>query len=124
MQANLGQFDPALLFLSETDTGDPDRWVEPAKLVMINRIIGLVAERMHVPMTRLKSRIRTQHVAFVRQVAMYLLRHCTDLTYPEIGAAFDRDHSTAIHGHDLIDARIIADSAFAALIERLKGECQ
>src|SRR5690348_12552566 len=102
MQANIGQFDPALLFLSESEGFDQsDGWVEPHKVVTTNRIIGLVADRMHVPMIRLKGRVRTQHVAFVRQVAMYLLRHCTDLSYPEIGAAFNRHHSTAIHGQDV-----------------------
>jgi chromosomal replication initiator protein len=45
----------------------------------------------------LKSKRRNKAIALPRQVAMYLAREYGKLSYPEIGAAYKKDHSTAIH---------------------------
>jgi chromosomal replication initiator protein len=34
---------------------------------------------------------------------MYLLRECTAMSLIKIGQAFDRDHTTALHGINKID---------------------
>jgi len=52
------------------------------------------------------SRARPAKVAIVRQVIYYLLRECCAATWEEAGAAFDRDHGTAIHGHRVVRAML------------------
>ncbi|SRR5712692_1381668 len=87
-------------------------------------IIELVSIWYQVPMTQLKSVQRAQHVAFVRQIAMYLLRECTALSFLDIGDLFHRDHSTVIYGYNQIARRMAKGSPFAALVEGLKKDCR
>jgi len=60
----------------------------------VEMIQKTVADFFHVPLADLKSKKRTQHIAFCRQVAMYLCRKLTDSSFPTIGDHFGRDHST------------------------------
>lgn len=60
---------------------------------------------------------RTQ--AKPRQVGYWLARHATSASLPEIGRAFDRDHSTVMHGIAQVDARMAADPAFAITVRKL-----
>jgi chromosomal replication initiator protein len=81
-----------------------------------------VADFFHIKLTDLKSKKRTQHIAFCRQVAMYLCRKMTDASFPAIGASFGRDHSTIIHASNLIARRSANDSAFRFSIEKIERE--
>ena len=44
-----------------------------------------------------------------RQVAMYLCRELTDLSLPQIGNLFERDHSTVLHAVDKVKGLIQTD---------------
>jgi chromosomal replication initiator protein len=88
----------------------------------IDSIQKTVADFFHIRLADLKSKKRTQHIAFCRQVAMYLCRKMTDRSFPAIGEAFGRDHSTVIHAHNLIARRIANDSAFRFSIEKIERE--
>jgi chromosomal replication initiator protein len=81
-----------------------------------------VCETFHIRLLDLKSKKRTQHLAFCRQVAMYLCRKLTDSSFPAIGAGFGRDHSTVIHACNLIARRVDNDTAFRALIQKLESK--
>ena len=57
-------------------------------------------------------------VAFPRQVAMYLCRKLTGLSYPEIGRLFnDKHHSTVMHSVEKIEKMIEDDPDFRKVIE-------
>ncbi len=88
----------------------------------VESIQKTVAEFFHIKLTDLKSKKRTQHIAFCRQVAMYLCRKLTDSSFPTIGEHFGRDHSTVIHAHNLIMRRVTSDSAFRLSIEKIERE--
>jgi chromosomal replication initiator protein len=88
----------------------------------IESIQRTVADYFHVRLADLKSKKRTQHIAFCRQVAMYLCRKLTDSSFPCIGEAFVRDHSTVIHAYNLIARRMSNDSAFRMSIEKIERE--
>jgi len=88
----------------------------------IEMIQKTVSDFFHIRLAYLKSKKRTQHIAFCRQVAMYLCRKMTDSSFPAIGEAFGRDHSTVIHAHNLIARRIANDSAFRFSIEKIERE--
>ena len=40
---------------------------------------------------------RSKHVTAARQVAMYLVRKLTNLSLPDIGKEFNRDHSSVLY---------------------------
>src|SRR5215472_1105501 len=88
----------------------------------IDLIQKRVSEFFHIRLADLKSKKRTQHIAFCRQVAMYLCRKLTDSSFPVIGEAFGRDHSTVIHAFNLIQRRVTNDSAFRLSIEKIERE--
>ena len=71
--------------------------------VTVDQILEAVSEHYHVEVAVLKSRLRSQKVAFARQVAMYLLREELHCSLPQIGAILGgRDHTTALYGHEKI----------------------
>ncbi|MGH8011688.1 MAG: chromosomal replication initiator protein DnaA [Candidatus Binataceae bacterium] len=88
----------------------------------IEAIQKTVADFFHIRLADLKSKKRTQHIAFCRQVAMYMCRKLTDSSFPTIGEHFGRDHSTVIHAYNLIQRRIGNDSAFRFSIEKIERE--
>ncbi len=88
----------------------------------IDGIQKTVADFFHIRLVDLKSKKRTQHIAFCRQVAMYLCRKLTDNSFPVIGEHFGRDHSTVIHAYNLISRRVGNDSAFRMSIEKIERE--
>jgi chromosomal replication initiator protein len=88
----------------------------------IDGIQKTVGDFFHIQLADLKSKKRTQHIAFCRQVAMYLCRKLTDNSFPVIGEHFGRDHSTVIHAYNLIARRVGNDSAFRMSIEKIERE--
>jgi chromosomal replication initiator protein len=88
----------------------------------VESIQHTVSDFFHIRLVDLKSKKRTQHIAFCRQVAMYLCRKLTDCSFPTIGDHFGRDHSTVIHAYNLIARRVSNDSAFRMSIEKIERE--
>jgi chromosomal replication initiator protein len=88
----------------------------------VEMIQKTVSDFFHIKLADLKSKKRTQHIAFCRQVAMYLCRKLTDSSFPNIGEHFGRDHSTVIHAFNLIQRRVTNDSAFRLSIEKIERE--
>jgi chromosomal replication initiator protein len=81
-----------------------------------------VADVFRIGLADLKSKKRTQRIAFCRQVAMYLCRKLSDSSFPTIGEYFGRDHSTVIHANNLIARRISNDSAFGMWVDKIERE--
>lgn len=81
-----------------------------------------VASALHIAPDKLRSRSRKQHVAFARQVAMFMCRKLTSKSFPAIGEHFNRDHSTCIHAYQLIERRTERDAAFRLSIEKLERQ--
>ena len=67
---------------------------EPIK---IETIISEVARTYNVSEDDILSLRRTQSLALARQVAMYIARETTGLSYKQIGEAFGRDHTTVLY---------------------------
>lgn len=97
--------------------GRPKKEVRPQAL---DSIIEAVSQKFHVKVKALRGSKRDSQTAFVRQVTFYLARRLTGLSFPKLGDAFNRDHSTVIHGANLIAARMKAESAFATTIQDLE----
>ncbi len=61
-------------------------------------IVKAVAKHYGLKVAEIKSRSNSRQIAFPRQVAMYLCKQLTDLSYPEIGKLFnDKHHSTVMY---------------------------
>jgi len=83
-------------------------------------IMRVVAQHHGTTVTNLKSKTNAQTVVLPRQIAMYLCKQLTDLSYPEIGKLFNnKHHSTVMHSVEKIAERMENDQQFARFIESL-----
>ncbi len=60
-------------------------------------IIAQVSRYYSIEEAALRSTLKNKGTAEARQVAMYMIRKMTNLSLPEIGREFGRDHSTVLH---------------------------
>ena len=83
-------------------------------------ILKVVAAHYGLKVSDLKSKSNARTIAFPRQVAMYICKDLTDLSYPEIGRLFnDKHHSTVMYSVDKIDQMRQDDNDLARTIEML-----
>jgi chromosomal replication initiator protein len=81
-------------------------------------ILKSVAAHYGLRVSDLKARSNAKPIAFPRQVAMYLCRKLTGLSYPEIGRLFnDKHHSTVMHSVEKIERLAEDDANFRKVIE-------
>ncbi|MFW6012249.1 MAG: chromosomal replication initiator protein DnaA [Gemmatimonadota bacterium] len=67
-------------------------------------IVKFVARHYGLKVSEIKSRNNSKQIAFPRQVAMYLCKKLTDLSYPEIGKQFNnKHHSTVMYAVDKVE---------------------
>ena len=85
-----------------------DMQPEPIK---IEKIISEVAHTYNVTESDILSSRRTASLALARQVAMYIARETTDLSYKAIGEAFKRDHTTVLHNVEKVE-QFLADKPY------------
>ncbi|UDY34344.1 chromosomal replication initiator protein DnaA [Dermatobacter hominis] len=91
--------DLASDILADTISSTKPRQITPAL------ILAQTAERFGLDVEQLQSRSRTRNLVHARQIAMYVCRELTDLSYPQIGREFGgRDHTTVIHAYDKVAA--------------------
>jgi len=96
---------------------------EIAVPITIELIQNAVSKHFHLDVKEMKSKKRTDAVAFPRQVAMYLTRTLTEYSTTEIGADFGgRDHTTVMYACEKIKMKLAGDPFFSALINRITQE--
>ncbi|HEX9689220.1 MAG TPA: chromosomal replication initiator protein DnaA [Thermoanaerobaculia bacterium] len=83
-----------------------------------SEILKTVAMHYGLRVSDLKAKTNAKPIAFPRQVAMFLCRRLTGLSYPEIGRLFnDKHHSTVMHSVEKIEKMIEDDPDFRKVIE-------
>jgi chromosomal replication initiator protein len=86
----------------------------------VETIIKVAAEAMQVKPQDIKGDRRQQNIARARQVAMYLTRKITALSYPVIGEKFGgKDHSTVINAEQRIEQLMAEEPDLAKTVESL-----
>lgn len=85
-------------------------------------IIKFVARHYGLKVSEIKSRNNSKQIAFPRQVAMYLCKRLTDLSYPEIGKQFnDKHHSTVMYSVDKIEQLRSTDPNLEQVLENMSS---
>jgi len=83
-------------------------------------IIKFVARHYGLKVSEIKSKSNAKPIAFPRQVAMFLCKQLTDLSYPEIGRQFnDKHHSTVMYSVDKIEQLRASDEEFSRTLDSL-----
>ncbi len=88
--------------------------------VLAPEIIKFVARHYGLKVSEIKSRNNAKQIAFPRQVAMYLCKQLTELSFPDIGKHFNnKHHSTVMYSVDKIEKLRSTDSELDATLERM-----
>ena len=83
-----------------------------------SEILKAVASHYGLRVSDMKAKSNAKPVAFPRQVAMYLCRKLTELSYPEIGRLFnDKHHSTVMHSVEKIGRMVEDDADFRRVVD-------
>lgn len=84
-----------------------------------------VCKKYNIKITDIESKKRNREFSMPRQIAMYICREMTDLSYPKIGESFGgRDHTTVLHACEKINKQIKIDPILAEDIRNLKEDIQ
>ncbi len=93
------------------------------KPITPNEILKVVAAHYGIKVSDLKSKSNARPIAYPRQVAMYICKELTDLSYPEIGKLFNnKHHSTVMYSVEKIDQLIQDDQQVARTVEMLSKQ--
>ena len=75
-----------------------------ARKVSIESIQKLVAEQFGLRLMEIKAKSNSRAIVYPRQIAMYLAKHLTEASLPEIGRQFGgKHHTTVLHSVDKIN---------------------
>jgi chromosomal replication initiator protein len=111
---------PVTLELTEDVIADLLRMYE--KKTGINEIRKRICDYFNIKLSDLDSSRRSRDIAYPRQIAMYLTKSMTGMSYPEIGRKFGgKDHSTVIHAVHKIELAINENNDVADQIKELKN---
>lgn len=86
--------------------------------ITANEILKVVSSHYGIKVTELKSKSNARTIAYPRQIAMFLCKALTDLSYPEIGKVFNnKHHSTVIYSVEKIEKLKETDAALANTLD-------
>ena len=90
--------------------------------VTVDKIFNAVYNKYGISKESLTGNKRNKDIANTRHITIYLIREMTEMSFPSIAKIFERDHSTIISSHRLIETKVLEDPAFMTEISELKKE--
>jgi chromosomal replication initiator protein len=88
--------------------------------VTIEAIQKAVAEQFGLRLAELKAKNNSRAIVYPRQIAMYLAKHLTEASLPEIGRQFaGKHHTTVLHSVEKIDEARKTDKDLNRLLTKL-----
>jgi len=91
-----------------------------ARKVTIESIQKAVAEQFGLRLVEIKAKNNSRAIVYPRQIAMYLAKHLTEASLPEIGRQFGgKHHTTVLHSVDKIDGTRKTDKDLNRLINKM-----
>ncbi len=88
----------------------------------VDRIIACVARHNGVTVDDIMGTVRKKNIKNARNIAMYVVRYITGMSYPQVGAIFNRDHSTVHSNISVVEEEIMRDPVLDASINEIIKE--
>lgn len=96
------------------------RYGQPRERLTLERIIEMTAQKSGLLVEDLIGKKRSEPISQARQIAMYLCRELTTCSLPQIGDAFQRNHSTVVHACNKVIADMNDDPMFRARVDKIR----
>ncbi|HWB47288.1 MAG TPA: chromosomal replication initiator protein DnaA [Hyphomicrobiaceae bacterium] len=113
---------PVTVDIAETIVRDLIQGIQPPR-IKIEDILRVVSNHYSISRHDILSERRHRSVVRPRQVGMYLAKHLTSRSLPEIGRRFGkRDHTTVLHAIRKIDKEVGENPSLRDEIEALKRQ--
>ena len=93
---------------------------ENDRKIQLDDIIRVVAKHENLKPSDLTSTRRTRDIVRARQMAIYLAKKMTTRSLPDIGRAFNRDHTTVIHSIRRVKELVARNNEVADDVELLQ----
>jgi len=91
-----------------------------ARKVTIESIQKAVAEQFGLRLVEIKAKNNARAIVYPRQIAMYMAKHLTEASLPEIGRQFGgKHHTTVLHSVEKIDGARKNDKDLNRLLNKL-----
>jgi len=88
--------------------------------VTIESIQKAVAEQFGLRLPEIKQKNNSRPIVYHRQIAMYLAKHMTDSSLPEIGRQFGgKHHTTVLHSIEKIEDKRKEDKDLNRMLNKL-----
>lgn len=79
--------------------------------ISLETIQKVIADNYQISVSELKGKKKEKKFVIPRQIAIYISRELTEISYTELGNEFGgRDHSTIMHAYEKVDEQIKLDS--------------
>ncbi len=92
-------------------------WINPTP----DFIVKAVAKYFEMDTESLLSKNKSQEYIVPRQIAMYMVREMTNLSFPQIGKFFGKDHSTIMHATKKLEEKMKTDNDLKTQIQDVKN---
>ncbi len=83
-------------------------------------VVDLVCSFYGITQQQITNCTRKRYITEPREIAMTLIRQSTQLTIEEIGAIFNRHHSTVIAAGKRVDCLLFSDKVYRAQFRALR----
>ena len=90
--------------------------------VTIDKIFAAIEKKFDISRAELTGKSRVYEVAQARHIAIYLIRTVTEMSLPNIGKMFNRDHSTVSASIDSVEKKLASTPALEIEIRDLIKE--
>ncbi len=90
--------------------------------VTVDKVFSAVFNKYNVSKEELLGSKRNKDIAHARHISIYLIREITEMSFPNLGRLFNRDHTTVMNSCELIAAKIAKDPLFNMELTELSKE--
>ncbi len=90
--------------------------------VTVDKIFNAVYAKYGISREDIVGKRRDKEIAAARHIAIYITRSITEMSYPNLGKIFNRDHATVIASLKAVEKRIHAEAGFSAELAELRKE--
>lgn len=96
----------------------------PDITIRMGVVMKIGCRYFNVNQSLILSHIKTLNAMIPRQIIMYLGKELTNLSYPQLGAWFNRDHTTIINAYEKVKDQIQTQPKIKKYVEEITILCQ